>query len=206
MNGRWVSAAALVAAFGLVGCSSASGGGTQSNSHPAVPTFGTPTRPTTTTPPIGTTPPKACTAVAAEADVDKIVGKALGGSTGQVVGIAQANIGRTARLDCYFGIPAGQGLSAAVLTIGISTYTDAPSAQARVTSTVDGARSGGATVSTTKVDGSPASVMVGQQNQSLAMSTGTRTVLVTVNTGVLPPGNDTKQLVALTQLGLAAHA
>jgi len=172
-----------------------------------VPTFGTATHPTTTTPPVGTTPPKQCTAVAVEADVDKIVGKPLGGSTGQVVGIAQANIGRTARLDCYFGIPDGQGLSAAVLTIGISTYTDAPSAQARVTSTVDGARSGGATVSTTKVDGSTASVMAGQQNQSLAMSVGTRTVLVTVNNGLLAQGaNATKQLAALTQLGLAAHA
>ena len=192
------------AAFGLVGCSS-SAGGTQSNSHPAVPTFGTSAHPTTT-PPVGTTPPKSCTAVAAAADVDKIVGKPLGGSTGQVVGIAQANIGRTARLDCYFGIPDGQGLSAAVLTIGISTYTDAPSAQARVTSTVDGARSSGATVTTTKVDGKPASMMVGQQNQSIALSVGTRTVLVTVNNGVLPQGNDTKQLTALAQLGLAAHA
>lgn len=192
-------------ALGLVGCSSSAGSGGQTNQHPAVPTFGTTAR--TTAVPIGTSPPKACTAVAAAADVDKIVGKPLGGSTGQVVGIAQANIGRTARLDCYYGIPDGQGISAAVLTIGISTYTDNQSAQARVTSTVDSARSGGATVKATKVDGTPASELVGQQNQALAMSAGTRTVLVTVNTGVLPQGSDdTKQLVALAQLGLAAHA
>jgi len=49
-------------------------------------------------------------------------------------------------------------------------------------------------------------LMVSQQNQALALVVGTRTVLVTVATGVLPQGSDTQQWTALAQLGLAAHA
>ncbi len=159
-----------------------------------------------TSPPTGTTPPKSCGNVAAAADVDKIIGHALGGSANQVVGVPTTSIGRTARLDCYYGIPDGQSLTAAVLTIGVSTYSDAQSAQARVTSTVNAARGAGSTVSTIKVDGTPATLMVSQQNQALALAVGTRTVLVTVATGVLPQGSDTQQWTALAQLGLAAHA
>jgi hypothetical protein len=204
MNGRWVVAAgSVMAALGLlVACSA--GGAPKTNPRPAVPTFSGSARPTAVQ--VGTTPPKACTEVAQPDAVDKIVGHPLGGTAGQVVGVPLATIGRTARLDCYFGIPQGQGLSAAVLTIGVSTYTDAPSAQARVTFTVNDARGTGATIHTTKVDGTPATVMVSQQNQALALAKGTRTVLVTANTGVLPQGDDTQQLVALARLGLAAHA
>jgi hypothetical protein len=199
---------AVVAAFGLVGllagCSSS--GAPRANPKPAVPTFSGTARPPTTTVQVATTPPKACTGVAAAADVDKIVGHPLGGSANQVVGVPVTSIGRTARLDCYYGIPANQSLTAAVLTIGVSTYSDPQSAQARVTSTVNDARSAGSQVSTVKIDGRPATLMISQQNQALALSVGTRTVLVTANTGVLPKGDDTQQLTALANLGLTAHS
>jgi hypothetical protein len=204
MNRRCVAAGSVVAAFGLlVGCSSSSGA-PRTNPRPPVPTFSTSARPTSV--PVGATPPTSCDSVGAAADIDKIVGHPLGGAANQVVGVPTTSIGRTARLDCYYGVPDGQPLSAAVLSIAVSTYADAPSAQARVTSTVDDARAAGATVSTVKVGSTSAMLMLSQQNQALALAVGTRTVAVTANTGVLPQGNDTPQLTALTRLGLAAHA
>ncbi|HEY0808074.1 MAG TPA: hypothetical protein VGD84_23610 [Pseudonocardiaceae bacterium] len=204
MNRRCVAAGSVVAAFGLlVGCSSPAGA-PRTNPKPPVPTFSTSARPTSV--PVGTTPPKSCDSVGAAADIDKIVGHALAGAANQVVGVAMTSIARTARLDCYYGVPDGQPRSAAVLTIAVSTYADPQSAQARVTSTADDARAAGATVSTVKVDSAPATLMVSQQSQALALAVGTRTVAVTTNTGVLPQGNDTPQLTALARLGLAAHA
>jgi hypothetical protein len=209
MNGRWVTAAgSAMAVFGLVGllvgCSSSSGGA-RTDPRPAVPTFSASPRPTTVQ--VATTVPTSCDGVAAAAAVDKIVGHPLGGTANQVVGVPVSSIGRTARLDCYYGIPAAnQTVTAAVLTIGVSTYTDAQSAQARVTSTINDARTSGSTITTIKVNGAPATLMVSTQNQALALSAGTRTVLVTAATGVLPKGDDTTQLAALAQLGLTAHS
>ena len=209
MNGArgLLAAGSTVAAFVLVGllagCSSSSA--PRANPKPPVPTFSATPRPQPTVP-VATTAPTACTGVAAAADVDKIVGHALGGSVNQVIGVPVTSIGRTARLDCYYGIPAGQALTAAVLTIGVSTYSDPQSAQARITSTVNAARGTNSQVSTLKVNGSPATLMIGQQNQALAMAVGTRTVIVTANTGVLPKGDDSAQLTALAKLGLTAHA
>jgi hypothetical protein len=210
MNGaRGLTAAgSTMAVFGLVGlllagCSSSST--PRTNPKPPVPTFSATPRPPPTVA-VGTTPPTACTGVAAAADIDKIVGHPLGGSANQVVGVPLTSIGRTARLDCYYGIPAGQPLTAALLTIGVATYSDPQSAQARITSTVNDARSTKSQITTLKVNGTPATLMVSQQNQALAMSVGTRTVLVTANTGVLPKGDDSTQLMALAKLGLTAHA
>ena len=137
--------------------------------------------------------------------VDKIVGHPLGGTSQRVVGVPVSSIGRTARLDCYYGVPDGQNVTAALVTIGVSTYTDAAAATARVTSTVNDARTAQSKISTTKIGTAAATLMISQQNQALAVADGTRTVTVTANTGVLPQGNDLPQLTALIQLGLAAH-
>lgn len=205
MNRRWVAAGWTITAFGLVvGCSSSSGAA-HTNPTPPVPTFSVSARPTASVT-VGATPPKTCDTVAGAAEVDKIAGHALGGTVDEVVGVPETNIARTARLDCYYGVPPGQPPTAAVLIIAVSTYGDAQSAQARVTSTVDDARGGGATISTKKVNGTTATLMVSQQTQALALAAGTRTVAVTANAGVLPQGDDTPQLTALAQLGLAAHA
>ncbi len=202
MNRRWWAAgsavaALLVAAFLLVACSS----GPQTTAHPNVPTFVTSR--TTSAAPVA--PPASCAAVAQAADVDQIVGHQLAGAANQVVGIPQANIKRTGRLDCYYGIPAGQPVTAAVLSIAISSYTDAPTAQHRVTLTVNSARNSGATTSDLKVGTEHAVLLAGAQTQQLVLAHGDLTVVVTANNGVLTQATVGPQLVLLAQRALAAH-
>jgi hypothetical protein len=200
MNRRWwaagSAAAALLFAGLLVACSSSP----QPTAHPKVPTFVTSR--TTSAAPVA--PPKSCAAVAQAADVDQIVGHQLAGTANQVVGIPQANIKRTGRLDCYYGIPAGQPVTAAVLSIGISSYTDAPTAQHRVTLTVNSARNGGTTTNDVMVGTEHAVLLAGAQTQELVLSHGNLTVLVRANNGVLTQATIGPQLVTLAQRALAA--
>ncbi|HYS36759.1 MAG TPA: hypothetical protein VEO01_14140 [Pseudonocardiaceae bacterium] len=201
MNRRWWAAGSAVAAFAFAGLLVACSSGPQPTAHPQVPAFTT--RPTTSAAPVA--PPKSCATVAGAVDVDQIVGHQLAGSANQVVGIPQANIKRTGRLDCYYGIPAGQAVTTAVLSIGISSYTDAPTAQHRVTLTVDSARNAGATTSDVRVGTEHAVVLAGAQTQQLVLSHGNLTVVVTANNGVLTQATIGPQLVALAQRALAAH-
>jgi len=200
MNRRWWAAGSAVAAFVFAGLLVACSSAPQPTAHPQVPTFST--RQTTSAAPVA--PPKSCAAVAQAADVDQIVGHQLVGSANQVVGIPQANISRTGRLDCYYGIPAGQPVTAAVLSIGIASYTDAPTAQHRVTLTVNSARNSGTTTSDLKVGTEHAVLLAGAQAQELVLSHGNLTVLVRANNGVLTHATIGPQLVALAQRALAA--
>jgi hypothetical protein len=142
--------------------------------------------------------------VAAAADVDQIVGHQLPGSMAPVVGIPIPSINRTARLDCYYGIPVGQPVAAAVLTISIASYTDAQSAQHRARVTVASARNAGATTSDVLVGAEHAVLVAGAQNQELVLAHGNLTVLVSAVNGVLPQGKVGPPLIALAQRALSA--
>jgi hypothetical protein len=113
-------------------------------------------------------------------------------------------INRTGRLDCYYGIPAGKPVTAAVLSIGISSYTDAPSAQRRVAQTVHSARNAGATTSDVRVGSADAVLLAGASSQELVLASGNRTVLVSAANGVLTTGQSGQQLARLAQRALAA--
>jgi hypothetical protein len=201
MNRRWWAAGSAVAAFAFAGLLVACSSSPQPTAHPKVPTFTTSR--TTSAAPVA--PPKSCAAVAQAADVDQIVGHQLTGSANQVVGIPQASIKRTGRLDCYYGIPTGQAVTAAVLSIGIASYTDAPTAQHRVTLTVTSARNAGATTSDVMVGTEHAVLLAGAQTQELVLAHGNLTLLVRANNGVLTQATIGPQLIALAQRALAAH-
>ena len=170
--------------------------------HPSVPTFAATT--TAAVPEISAVP-KDCTTVAQEADVDTVVGHQLTGSMAPVVGVAMPSIKRTARLDCYYGIPAGQPPNTAAVSIGIASYADAPTAAQRVQLTVDAARNGGAQASNLKVGADPATLLTETKAQEIVLAHGVLTVLVTALTGVLPAGKASPDLVTLAQRALTAH-
>jgi hypothetical protein len=205
MNRRWLAAGSAVAALGLVGllvaCSS--GVAPQTQARPNVPSFSSPT---TRASAVATAVPKSCSVIAAAADVDQVVGHQLVGSMNQVVGIPQPAINRTGRLDCYYGIPAGQPLTAGVVSIGIASYTDPQSAQHRTTLTVNSARNAGATTSDVQVGSDHAVLVAGAQTQELVLSVGNLTILISANNGVFAAGTVGPQLVKLAQRALAAHS
>lgn len=137
MRGAWLVGLAVVA-----GCTSAPPTAARP-SAPALPEFTT----TTTAPPTRTerTVPAACSQVITEDELAELVETPISGGTAEVAGKPMPAIGRTARLDCYFGVPGGDRAKAA-LVVTLASYTDPTSAQERVDRTIADERARGARV------------------------------------------------------------
>ncbi|MGH3757089.1 hypothetical protein [Actinophytocola sp.] len=123
--------------------------------------------------------PQTCGELATSEDVGTIIGTLITGEPQPVVGVPQESIGRTARLDCYYGLPAGKPLSAAIVWIGVASYTDEASAQGRVTATITGERDVGARVNEVPV-GQGRGVLLRGQTWMLVAMRGSTTVVVSV--------------------------
>ena len=180
----------------LAGCTSAP----PPTARPTIPAFSSAT---VTTAPVRGTLPQSCADVASASDVDAIVGHQLTGSAAEVRGIAEPAIHRTGRLDCYYGIPAGQPVTTGVLSIGIAGYTDAASAAQRVTDTVNAARQAGDSTSDVTLGSRDAVLVIGPRNQELVLSAGELTVLISADTGVLSRTSNGDQLRKLAGKALA---
>jgi hypothetical protein len=191
-----------VVAVGLVGVLAACGG----SSAPTAKAPPSSSKPTTATsaPPFAGNVPASCDPVAAEGDVNQILGHPLTGTANGIKGIPEAAIGRTARLDCYYGIPPNQAATAAVVSIGIAAYDNAADAAHRVVETVNEARDTGYTSSSVQVNGQNAVLLAGQQNQEVVLSAGTITVLVTAANTVVQPGKAGPPLIKLAGKALTA--
>ncbi|TDV42592.1 hypothetical protein [Actinophytocola oryzae] len=161
---------ALIAALALGGCTTST-----PPDAPAVPVF------TSARPEAGRerTVPDSCDAVATLDDLSRILATFVTGPVQRVVGVPQDNIGRTARLDCYYGVPAGQPTSAAPVWIGLAGYVDDGSARERVAATVADARAATGTVGVNDVAvGSDRGVLIRSANWMLVATRGRTTVVV----------------------------
>lgn len=168
-----VGLVAVVAMFLVSGCTQSA---PPANS-PAVPVF--------STAPSGAgkerTVPADCDAIASLDDLSRILDNYVTGPVQPIVGVAQDNIGRTARIDCYYGIPAGQAATAAYVWIGLASYVNAESARKRLTATVATERDQGTTVSVNDVKvGQDRGVLIRNANWMLVAARGRLTVVVQV--------------------------
>ncbi|HEX3782174.1 MAG TPA: hypothetical protein VHX38_21135 [Pseudonocardiaceae bacterium] len=191
-------------AVGLVGVLVACSGGNQPANPTKVPTFASSP---SSAPPFAGKVPASCDPVARFGDVNAAVGHQLTGTANQIVGIPEASIGRTARLDCYYGIPPNQAITTGVLSIGISSYGTQAQAQHRVLETVNEARDTGYVASTVRVGAMNADLLAGT-SQEIVLSAGNLTILVSAANGVLAAGNIGPALIALATkaLNAAQHA
>jgi|SRR6266498_1192151 len=164
----------LVAAFLLGGCTSTE----PPRDSPAVPRFST-AAPNAT---LERSVPSSCDDVASLDDLTRILNNFVSGPVQRVVGVAQANIGRTARIDCYYSVPAGQPLSAAYVWIGLTSYVNAESARKRLTATIAEARAATGTVSVNDVavGEKDRGVLIRGANWMLVAERGRTTVIVQV--------------------------
>jgi hypothetical protein len=204
MDRRWWSAGLSVAAVGLVGALAACSGSSAPNNPAKVPSFSSKAATPTSAPPFVGKVPASCDPVAAEGDVNTILGHPLTGTSNGIVGIAEAAIGRTARLDCYYGIPPNQAAITGLISIGIGSYDNAADAAHRVVETVNEARDTGYTSSNVQVNGQNAVLLAGQQNQEVVLSAGTITVLVTAVNSVVQAGKAGPPLIQLAGKALTA--
>jgi len=122
--------------------------------------------------------PKTCGDVVPSEDIDTIVGTVTGDAR-PVVGVPQPGIGRTARLDCYYGLSGNRPVSAATVWIGLATYTDRKHAQDRLTNTVSTERDAGSQINEVPVGGGDGVLMRGK-TWMLVATRGKTTVVVAV--------------------------
>lgn len=129
--------------------------------------------------PQGRPGPETCTEVVTSEDAGTILGMLITGEPQPVVGVPQADIGRTARLDCYYGLRQGRPVSTATIWIGVATYKDAQAAQARLTNTITTERDAGAQVNEVPV-GQGQGVLMRGKTWTLAAVRGNTTAVVTI--------------------------
>jgi hypothetical protein len=169
----------LVAAFLLGGCTRSE----PPMTSPAVPVFST-VAPNAT---LERTVPDDCDAVASLDDLTRILNTFVSGPVRRIVGVAQENIGRTARLDCYYSVPEGQPVSAAYVWIGLTSYVNTESARKRLNATVADARNAGETTNVSDVAvGQGRGVLIKGTNWMLVAGRGRTTVVVQVNPALVP--------------------
>jgi hypothetical protein len=204
------TAACVLAALALCGChrSSKAAPPVTPVTPVATPTSRTPQRSSPATAPAASPSPGSSAAAAA-------IGAGL---LGQVTYLRAAPVpqsGRTGRVTCGYGVPvrtpppvgtvqaAPTPVAAAqpLLSASYITYVDAKTAAARVALTVqtDGA---GAVVTPAKVDGVPASVLIGSKSSELVMSDGARTIVLVASPEILTAGKAASALEAMAAIML----
>ena len=174
----WIPAAVAVLVL-AAGCGA---GATTPVVQPSVPKFSDSAAPSGSAQ--GRPVPQTCADVATPEDVGTILGMLIMGEPQRVVGVPQANIGRTARLDCYYGARAGRPLSTATVWIGLATYTDPARAKQRLTNTVSDERDGGAQVNEVPV-GPGTGVLLRGTMWMLVAVRGRTTAVVTIKPGLV---------------------
>jgi hypothetical protein len=131
------------------------------------------------------TVPDNCGDVATLDDLTRDLDNLVTGAVHPIVGVPQSSIGRTARIDCYYGVPLGQPLAKAKVWIGLASYVNEESARKRVTATVADERIAGATVSDVQV-GEDRGVLIRNANWMLVAGRGRVTVVVQVIPVLVP--------------------
>jgi hypothetical protein len=165
-GGRLGTAVVLALAVVLVGCARPD----ESAKPPEIPTFSSDA-------PAGgvRTVPKTCGEVATVEEISTILTRLVSGPVTPVLGVAQPSIGRTARLDCYYG---GTG-AAAPVWIALASYTDEKSAGARAQATAEEEQQAGAVVSAVHVGSGRGLLLTGKRFLVVAQREET-TVVVSV--------------------------
>ena len=166
-------AVVLAGCLGMTGC----GGSPEPVSAPEVPTF------SAAAPPSGVRAvPKTCGEVATVEEISTILTTLITGPVSPVVGVPQSSIGRTARLDCYYG---GTG-AAAPVWIALASYTDEQSASRRAEATAEEEQDAGATVSAVRVGAERGLLLTGTRLLVVAQREETTVVVSAAKTLVRP--------------------
>lgn len=174
-DGRLGAVVTLVLAggLGLSGCARSA----EPSRAPEVPTF------STAAPASGERAvPKTCGDVATPEEISTILTTLVTGPVTPVVGTPQESIGRTARLDCYYG---GTGATAPVW-IALASYTDERSATQRKEATIEEERATGAIVSAVRIDSGRGVLLTGKRLVVVAQRERTTVVVSVAKTLVRP--------------------
>jgi hypothetical protein len=149
--------------------------------------------------------PKTCTEIVTPEEAGTILGVLLSGEPQPVVGVPLPDIGRTARLDCYYGLQSGGPLATATLWVGMTSYTDPQRAQRRLTATVDVERDASSHVDEIAVGAGEGTLLRGRAWTVVARR-GSTTVVVTITPNLVNEDRVGPMLGQLADLALTPRA
>lgn len=130
--------------------------------------------------------PDDCELVVPAEVMNATLGQELPGEPRLIIGIKEPGIGRTGKIDCYYGIPEKKNLPDAKIVIGLSTYTDELTARTRVTESVEAERADGAKVTEVDVGKQKGTLVEGKDEQLLIGSLGKSTFVVRNRNNFIP--------------------
>ncbi|WP_112272649.1 hypothetical protein [Lentzea terrae] len=143
--------------------------------------------------------PDDCELVVSVDVMNATLGQALPGEPRIIIGIKEPGIGRTGKIDCYYGIPEKKNLPDAKIVIGLSTYTDDLTARTRVTESVEAERQDGAKITEVDVGKQKGTLIEGKDEQLLIGSLGKSTFVVRNRHNFIPKERLTAILPVLAQ-------
>lgn len=153
--------------------------------------------------------PGDCDSLLPQIDVEDSLGMRLGGHTSFIVGVPEKNIGRLSYLNCRYGTADAAGHSPKV-EIGVSLYSTPGQAERRAEGTIEDYREHGARQSKVTVAGQDAILLISTQHDYnvplLVVTSGQRTVAVSVPTNVLPESKRVSGMSKLAALVLSRTA
>jgi len=176
----------VLAAVVVLACAGCAAVQTQPVAQPQIPTIVPPTSfsriPQMTDRPL----PDDCELVVPVELFHQKLGRELPGELKTIIGIAEPSLGRTGKIDCYYGVPDKQPIAAAPVIIGLATYTDEPTAGARVADSVAAEREDGATVREVDVGKRKGQLISAKDERLLVGWLGKTTFVARAKVGVLP--------------------
>ncbi|MFC0108229.1 hypothetical protein [Kibdelosporangium aridum] len=194
------SASAVVLIAGLAGCAAEK----RTPLVVPIPTF-TPSSSAATTAPariVGALP-TGCGAIASAEEISEAVGKTMPGQAKLVDGAADANIGRTDRIDCYYGLGDSDKVDDAPVRVGLASYSDAKTATTRVNKTVDDEKAAGARSSDVTVGADKGTLLIGRKTATLVATHQATTVVVIATLEAVPAAQAQTVLVKIADRALS---
>jgi hypothetical protein len=143
--------------------------------------------------------PDDCELVVPVEVMNATLGQELPGEPRIIIGIKEPGIGRTGKIDCYYGIPEKKNLPDAKIVIGLSTYTDELTARTRVTESVEAERADGAKVTEVDVGKQKGTLIEGKDEQLLIGFLGKSTFVVRNRNNFIPQAKLVAILPVLAQ-------
>lgn len=131
--------------------------------------------------------------------LNRALGGELPGELRTIIGIPEPSLGRTGKIDCYYGLAERQPLTAARVVVGLATYADEPTAAGRVADSVTAERGEGASVTQLDVGKQKASLVSTKDERLLMGSLGKTTFVSRAKVGVVPDDKVGAFLAALAQ-------
>ncbi|SEQ46104.1 hypothetical protein SAMN05216188_103108 [Lentzea xinjiangensis] len=145
--------------------------------------------------------PDDCELVVPVDTMNAVVGQEVPGEPRIIIGVKEPGIGRTGKIDCYYGIPEKKNLPDAKIVIGLATYTDEATARTRVAESVEAERQAGSKITEVDVGKQKGTLVEGKDEQLLVGSLGKSTFVVRNRHNFIPQA----RLIAILPV-LAQHS